>query len=160
MNLIEIPLSEIQLDERAQPRCELDPSIIEEYAEHMKAGATLAPIDVFKGPEGTILADGYHRFRAGQVAELSHLPATVHEGGRRDAILFGVGANATHGLRRTSADKRRAVLTLLHDPEWRQGPTARSLTNVASLVRWSQKCEPSEKATPLILQNCRIPKGP
>jgi hypothetical protein len=44
----------------------------------------------------------------------------VHEGGRRDAILFAVGANATHGLRRTNADKRRAVLTLLHDPEWRQ----------------------------------------
>jgi hypothetical protein len=33
-----VALSEIQLDERAQPRCELNPSIVEEYAEQMKAG--------------------------------------------------------------------------------------------------------------------------
>jgi ParB-like chromosome segregation protein Spo0J len=135
MKMIEVPLDEIQLDERAQPRCELNPSIVDEYAEPLKAGATLAPIDVFKGPEGIILADGYHRFRAAQVAELSHLPATVHEGGRRDAILFAVGANATHGLRRTNADKRRAVLTLLHDPEWRQWSDSEIAPSVASLVR-------------------------
>jgi hypothetical protein len=31
-----------------------------------------------------------------------------------------VGANATHGLRRTNADKRRAALTLLQDEEWQR----------------------------------------
>jgi hypothetical protein len=36
----------------------------------------------------------------------------------RDAILFSVGANATHGHRRTNEDKRRAVLKLLNDREW------------------------------------------
>lgn len=35
----------------------------------------------------------------------------------RDAILAAVGANADHGLRRKPEDKRRAVLTLLNDPE-------------------------------------------
>ena len=44
--------------------------------------------------------------------------AEVREGTRRDAILAAAAANATHGLRRTNADKRRAVLTLLRDPEW------------------------------------------
>jgi hypothetical protein len=29
-----------------------------------------------------------------------------------------VGCNADHGLRRTDADKRRAILRLLNDPEW------------------------------------------
>ena len=29
-----------------------------------------------------------------------------------------VGANDTHGLRRSQADRRNAVLTLLRDPEW------------------------------------------
>ncbi len=33
-------------------------------------------------------------------------------------MLFSVSANATHGLRRTNADKRRAVETLLNDEEW------------------------------------------
>jgi hypothetical protein len=42
----------------------------------------------------------------------------VRKGTRRDAILYAVGANEGHGLRRTPADKRKAVLTLLEDPEW------------------------------------------
>src|SRR5690606_10483672 len=36
------------------------------------------------------------------------------------AVLFSVGANAKHGLQRTNEDKRRAVTTLLIDPEWQK----------------------------------------
>jgi hypothetical protein len=43
---------------------------------------------------------------------------TVRTGSRRAAMLFSVGANAAHGMRRTNADKRRAVETLLADAEW------------------------------------------
>lgn len=32
--------------------------------------------------------------------------------------MFSVGSNASHGLRRTNADKRKAVLKLLEDEEW------------------------------------------
>lgn len=39
----------------------------------------------------------------------------MRQGGLRDAILHSVGANATHGLRKTNADKRRAVGILLED---------------------------------------------
>jgi hypothetical protein len=42
----------------------------------------------------------------------------VIDGSKRDAILCAVGANADHGQRRTNADKRRAVQTMLQDPEW------------------------------------------
>jgi hypothetical protein len=45
--------------------------------------------------------------------------AQVRQGSQRDAILFSVGANDQHGLRRTNADKRRGVETLLRDAEWR-----------------------------------------
>nr|WP_244557034.1 hypothetical protein [Fulvimarina manganoxydans] len=44
--------------------------------------------------------------------------ADIRQGTRRDAILHSVGANATHGMRRTNADKRRAVTRLLEDAEW------------------------------------------
>jgi DNA-binding transcriptional regulator YiaG len=47
-------------------------------------------------------------------------PCEVRQGTRRDAVLFSVGANADHGLRRTNADKRRAVEVLLRDEEWKQ----------------------------------------
>ncbi|QXD15805.1 hypothetical protein GQ464_002330 [Rhodocaloribacter litoris] len=46
--------------------------------------------------------------------------STAKDPSRRDAILHSVGANAEHGLRRTGADKRRAVMTLLQDEEWRR----------------------------------------
>jgi len=36
----------------------------------------------------------------------------------RDAILYSVSANATHGARRTNEDKRRAAHILFNDPEW------------------------------------------
>jgi ParB/Sulfiredoxin domain len=120
MKVIKVPLSAIQRDERAQPRLELNASVIDEYAAALKAGAKLPPIDVFQTPEGMILADGYHRVEAAKLAGLTELAAAVHAGDRRAAILHAVGANAAHGLRRSNADKRRAVLTLLQDPEWRQ----------------------------------------
>jgi hypothetical protein len=46
------------------------------------------------------------------------IEADVRPGSRRDAVLFSAGANASHGLRRTNDDKRRAVLILLDDAEW------------------------------------------
>jgi hypothetical protein len=64
------------------------------------------------------LADGFHRLRAFIAADRETIPADVRQGTRRDAILYSVGANETHGLRRTNDDKRRAVLTLLNDAEW------------------------------------------
>ena len=39
----------------------------------------------------------------------------MRQGGLRGAILHSVGSNATHGLRRSNDDKRRAVSILLQD---------------------------------------------
>jgi hypothetical protein len=52
------------------------------------------------------------------IAGLQTISADVRPGGRREAILHSVGANAKHGWRRSNDDKRKAVLTLLRDPEW------------------------------------------
>ncbi|MBI3967682.1 MAG: hypothetical protein HY329_18750 [Chloroflexi bacterium] len=48
-----------------------------------------------------------------QVADLREIVTEVRPGGLRDAVLFSMQANATHGYRRSSADKRRSVETLL-----------------------------------------------
>lgn len=63
-------------------------------------------------------AKGFHHVAAYTAAGIIEVPCVVHQGGLRDAILHSVGANATHGLRRSNADKRRAVAILLDDPEW------------------------------------------
>ena len=44
----------------------------------------------------------------------------MHEGTKRDAILYACAANSTHGLPLTADDKRQAVTRLLQDEEWRQ----------------------------------------
>lgn len=64
------------------------------------------------------LADGFHRFHAHRKLELPTIEAEVKQGSLRDAILYSVGANAQHGKRRTNADKRKAVMTMLNDEEW------------------------------------------
>src|ERR687889_246436 len=85
----------------------------------MLLGAAFPPVVVFGEAAGDYwLADGYHRWHAAGIAGLQTIAADVRAGGRREAILHSVGANAEHGWRRSNEDKRRAVLTLLADPEW------------------------------------------
>jgi hypothetical protein len=64
------------------------------------------------------LADGFHHINAYSRLGVVEVAADVRQGTRRDAVLYSCGANATHGYPQSNADKRRAVLTLLNDPEW------------------------------------------
>lgn len=111
-------LSEIRIDGGTQARAELNEAVVSEYAEAIADGAQFPPAVLFFDGSAYWLADGFHRFHAFRKAGKGDLPADVRQGTRRDAILYSVGANANHGLRRSNADKRKAVLTLLNDPEW------------------------------------------
>ena len=113
-----IPISAIRLDGGTQPRATLHADEIEAYAAAMVDGAVFPPVTVFFDGTDYWLGDGYHRVNAVLAVEDDEIEADVRQGTRRDAVLFSVGANAAHGLRRTNEDKRRAVLTLLNDPEW------------------------------------------
>ena len=53
-------------------------------------------------------------------ANLEWISSEVRKGTHRDAILYSVGTNSAHGLPRTNADKRHAVMLLLNDEEWGQ----------------------------------------
>lgn len=107
-------------DGGAQMRTEMRPETILEYADDMLSGATFPPVVVYFDGANYWLGDGYHRVEAARKIERATIEADVKEGTQRDAILHGIGANANHGLRRTQADKRRAVERLLKDPEWAQ----------------------------------------
>ena len=93
--------------------------VLKDYEEVMKNGGQLPALTVFQEGTALWLADGFHRLKAYKNLSIREVEADVREGSKRDAILFAVGANASHGLRRTNADKRRAVETLLKDQEWR-----------------------------------------
>lgn len=113
-----LSLDLIQIDGGTQSRATLNQHVVDEYAEALKGGAAFPPIVVFYDGKKHWLADGFHRFHAFQRVGRAKVDADVRQGTRRDAILHSVGANETHGLRRTNDDKRRAVLTLLDDGEW------------------------------------------
>ena len=112
-----LPLDRIK-DGGAQMRVEMRAETINDYATDMLDGAVFPPVVVFFDGSDYWLADGFHRVEAARKIERKTILAEVKEGTARDAVLHGVGSNAVHGLRRTQADKRRAIERLLKDPEW------------------------------------------
>lgn len=108
----------IKQNSALQPRAKMDIKIIDEYTEAMKTGASFPALVVYKVDDTYYLVDGYHRFMAAQGAKLANVLCDIRAGTMRDAVLFSAGVNATHGLRRTNEDKRRAVLMILADKEW------------------------------------------
>lgn len=121
VEMISVP--RIHLGAETQMRALLDTATIDEYAAAMKGGAEFPPIMAFVEGAGTTkcywIGDGHHRSHAAHSAGLAKIAAIVRAGTVRDAILYAASANGSHGLRRTNADKRRAVTTLLKDNEWR-----------------------------------------
>jgi len=117
---MKLNIDQIRRDGGTQTRDRLDYSTVTDYAEAMTDGTEFPPITVYHDGSEYWLADGFHRVAAAKQIGMVEIEAEVLQGSRRDAILHSVGANTTHGLRRTNADKRRAVETLLRDEEWRQ----------------------------------------
>lgn len=115
-----IPLSKIRLDGGTQPRVAIAEDVVSEYAVALRAGVEFPPPDVFYDGADYWLGDGFHRYHAAVAAGLETMACAMRFGTRRDAVLFSTGANQGHGLRRTNADKRKAVTTLLQDEEWGQ----------------------------------------
>jgi len=108
-------LSDISTDEDLQPRARINQEIVNEYSEAMSQGETFSPVIIFDDGENKWLADGYHRYYAAKRVGLSSLGAEFRTGTKLDALRFSLSANATHGLRRSQADKRRAVLAALEN---------------------------------------------
>ena len=114
----ELEIVAIRIDGGTQPRVHLNEVTVGEYAELLTDGVGLPPVTVFFDGSEYWLADGFHRYFAHTKIGALKISADVRNGSCRDAVLHSVGANASHGLRRTNEDKRRAVETLVNDAEW------------------------------------------
>lgn len=111
---------QIVMDDDLQPRMKMNEDQAQEYADLMKEQVILPPPVVFWDGKKYWLADGFHRVEAAKLCEWESIQCEVRPGGKRDALLFSCGANATHGLKRTNEDKNRAVTSMVLDPEWSQ----------------------------------------
>jgi hypothetical protein len=111
---------QIRTDLDTQSRVTLNDEVVKEYAEAMEAGAVFPAILVFydESNDQFILADGFHRYAAHmQVMPNDPILAEQKLGTVEDAQWESIGANQSHGLRRTNEDKRNAITQALMHPK-------------------------------------------
>lgn len=118
MKLKTINVKAIRIDGGTQSRVEINDETVNEYADAIKAKAVFPPMVVFYDGADHWLADGFHRWHALNKAGKASAEIDLRIGTRREAVLFSFGVNGTHGMRRTNADKRKAVKSMLEDSEW------------------------------------------
>jgi ElaB/YqjD/DUF883 family membrane-anchored ribosome-binding protein len=115
---MKLKIEKIELDNELQSRAGMNEEVVQEYMHILLGGTQMPPVTVFYDGKKYHLADGWHRFSGHKAAGFTEIEANIIEGTRRDAILYSVGANDDHGLRRSNEDKRRSVSILLDDFEW------------------------------------------
>lgn len=146
-----------------QTRAALDEATVSEYTELMEKGVEFPPVTVFREdiagkPSVYRLADGFHRVESKTRTTKYGRPgfdtvkANIIQGGYADALKFALSANANHGLRRTNADKRRAVEMALENARKLFGgmPSANRLAEMCAVsVEFANRfITEKEKAVP------------
>lgn len=92
---------------------------VERIVSARREGKPMPPVDVYydAGAGKHWVADGAHRHAAYLGDGNIPLDIALHEGTYRDALLHALTANVGHGLPRTHAGDRTAVILALLDPE-------------------------------------------
>ena len=116
MSAKSIQLSAIRIDGGTQSREALNQATVAEYAEAMTEGVTFPPITLFFDGSNHWLVDGFHRYFAAKQVGFTDMPAEVRDGTQLDAQWASYTVNKDHGLRRSNADKRKAVMGALAHP--------------------------------------------
>lgn len=118
----------IRIDGGTQARAKMSEDVIREYADALKEGAKFPPVTVFHDGENYWLADGFNRYFAHKSILRTNIDIDIKVGTKLDAKLYALGANDSHGQRRSNQDKRNAVLMALNEPAWK-GWSAREIAN-------------------------------
>lgn len=126
-----IQLAKISIYGGTQTRAATNDEAVSHYAEEMESGVEFPPITLFFDGATYWLADGFHRYLAAKRNEYEEISSEVHEGGRADALLCALGANATNGVFRTTADKRHAVEVALEEWPDRSNPALAEICKVS-----------------------------
>ena len=109
-----IPVGDVQYEPDFYPRFEPRNSVVRQYAEQIDA---LPPIEV---NQNNILIDGWHRWKAHQLAERETIKVRVVETETNAELLaLAVERNAKHGIQLTGDEKRSYAVRI-----WSAAPVA------------------------------------
>lgn len=147
-NIQTLSLKAIVADAAFQSRIETDPAHVLVFDEMIREGHEIYPVDVFWTGKRYILVDGFHRYHAHVKLGLANIRAKIHQGTERDAMIFAAGANKITHKQLTPADRKKAVMMLLEDEEWRNKTDAEIARHVGLSSRMTArkyKLEFSEK---------------
>lgn len=108
MNMLKLKIEDLNTRD-LQTRAALNEDTVVDYAEAMERGDKFPAVTVFTDGADYYLADGFHRVEALRRIGKKSVMAELQNGEYKDALLYALKANSTHGLRRTNADKRHAL---------------------------------------------------
>lgn len=118
--VIDLPLTDIQRDEKFLVRLERNEQTVEDYAELFKdykegkIKYPFPPITIWYDASGRcILLAGDHRTAAGSMAGLTTIKARVFQGSEREAYMLAYKDNATNALPLSRGDKKYAITKAL-----------------------------------------------
>ena len=119
-------LNQIVVDDDIQPRAKgLDRKHVDELADALRDGNKLPPVVVYDVGDTFLLSEGFHRHAAYTQAKKTHIPCEVRKGPREECKLNALASNQGHGLKRTNADKLRALTEVAAlQPKWSDGKLA------------------------------------
>ena len=116
-----ILIDRLEFDAQVRELCQFR---VVEYDQEMGNGSKFPPLEVHScvdaaGVRHYYLVGGFHRLSAYIGRRHKYVECEVTEGDLRAAKWAAAASNIAHGIRRNDHDKRRAVLLLLEDDEWR-----------------------------------------
>jgi len=113
------PLRDIIRDPKCQPRVKpLDNDHVEDLRTAKANGAKFPPVVIYReqfslGKYNLYLSEGFHRFEVYDLDAEEYIEAEVRDGTLDDAIVNAMASNCNHGLKRTSGDLKKAIVTLI-----------------------------------------------
>jgi hypothetical protein len=114
MLLETVSLRDIDVKSSPQVRREIHTEAVEDYSKVYKNKKPMPKATLCKvGISHYLVADGMHRVLAMMNAGVAERAFDVFQGSYEDCLLFAAGANQAHGVRRSSADKRTAIRSVL-----------------------------------------------
>lgn len=116
-----VTLAQLTVSPEVQVRQRLDPITITRYANAIRSGQELPPIQVALVQGVLILVDGFHRVAAHESLGATEVQAEVTEASFEDALWMAAKANLQHGLPLKPSEVRQVFRVFIRTKQHHKG---------------------------------------